>query len=55
MQPIVDTNSRESLIAWLCWNDRNGCYTDEDSIAEFGSPATLEELRECYINQTREV
>lgn len=28
--------SRETLIGWLAWNDRNGVYTDEDSKLEFG-------------------
>lgn len=32
--------TRADLIAWLTWNDRNGCYSDEDSTAEFGAPAT---------------
>lgn len=26
--------SREELIGWLCWNDRNGIYSDADSDAE---------------------
>lgn len=34
MEPTIDWNDRESLIAWLTWNDRNGCYTDEDCDCE---------------------
>ncbi|MFY8185197.1 MAG: hypothetical protein ACOVLD_03940 [Bacteroidia bacterium] len=28
--------SREQLIEWLCWNDPNGVYRDEESMSEFG-------------------
>lgn len=31
---IVSDGTREQIIAWLVWNDPNGCYTDEDSLAE---------------------
>lgn len=34
--------SRIELIDWLCWNDRNGVYTDEDSLREFGDILTKE-------------
>lgn len=34
--------SRLELIDWLCWNDRNGVYTDEDSLREFGDILTKE-------------
>ena len=27
---ICADSSRDDLIAWLCANDRNGCYSDED-------------------------
>ena len=27
--------SRIDLIEWLCWNDRNGVYRDEDSLREY--------------------
>lgn len=43
--------SREELIEWLCWNDRNGIYRDEDSINELGRIMTLEEGREIMIRQ----
>ncbi|MFL0353159.1 hypothetical protein [Xanthomarina sp. GH4-25] len=29
--------TREDLIDWLVWNDRNGVYRDEDSISEFNN------------------
>lgn len=28
--------SREALIEWLAWNDKNGIYTDKESKQEFG-------------------
>lgn len=34
--------SRLELIDWLCWNDHNGVYTDEDSLREFGNVLTKE-------------
>lgn len=48
MADDVDINDREALIAWLVRNDPNGCYADEDAIAEWGQPHTLEILQECY-------
>lgn len=30
------------VIAWLVWNDPNGCYTDEDCATEGLEPLTLE-------------
>lgn len=47
-EPVVDISSRESLIEWLVWNDRNGCYRDDECIAELGRPLTTEELTEAY-------
>ncbi len=35
--------SREELIEWLCWNDRNGVYRDEESLREFGQIMDREE------------
>ena len=34
--------SRLELIDWLSWNDRNGVYTDDDSLREFGNILTKE-------------
>lgn len=31
---IAADSPREDLIAWLCANDSNGCYSDEDCTAE---------------------
>lgn len=35
--------SREDLIGWLVWNDRNGVYRDEDSLREFDNILGKEE------------
>lgn len=43
--------TRCQLINILVKNDRNGCYTDADSILEFGRIATYEELLACAIDQ----
>jgi len=40
----AETALRIGLIAWLECNDRNGCYSDSDSIAEFGGVITTSEL-----------
>jgi hypothetical protein len=36
----AETALRAGLVAWLEWNDSNGCYSDSDSIAEFGGVIT---------------
>ena len=40
------TTTREELIDWLCYNDTNGCYTDEDCDAEGLPRLTLETARD---------
>lgn len=42
----LNTWSRLELIGWLCWNDRNGVYTDEDSLREFGNILSKEKAIE---------
>lgn len=34
---------RQKLIDWLCWNDANGIWTDEDMIANDMDPMTVED------------
>lgn len=36
-------SDREDLIGWMVCNDGNGCFTDEDSIAEGWDPMTIED------------
>ena len=46
--------SRLELIEWLCWNDRNGVYKDEDSLQEFGNTVSKEEAIEIISRQITE-
>ena len=43
--------TRSDLITMLVSNDPNGCYTDHDSMVEFGEVADYDELLECAVNQ----
>ena len=43
--------SRLDLIEWLCWNDRNGVYRDEDSLQEFGNTVSKELAIEIITKQ----
>ena len=40
--------SRLDLIEWLCWNDRNGVYRDEQSLQEFDNIVSKEEAIETH-------
>jgi hypothetical protein len=42
---LLATGTREDLLAYCIWNDRNGVWTDEDCAAEDMAPPTIEELR----------
>lgn len=46
--------SRLYLIEWLCWNDRNGVYKDEDSMREFDNILSKEEAIEIITRQITE-
>jgi len=43
--------TRQDLIDWLSWNDSNGVYSDEDSMAELGNIMSREEGIEIMIRQ----
>jgi hypothetical protein len=45
--------NREELIEWLCANDLNGVYRDEDSIREGMDVLTYEEAYKLYLNQLK--
>lgn len=45
--------TREQLIEWLCWNDRNGIYSDADCEIEGIDPLTWEEAYELVIEQIK--
>ncbi len=44
--PSLENWSRESLLDWLSWNDRNGIFTDKQSEAEGMEPMTKSEALE---------
>ena len=48
---ILDNGTRDDIIAWLCWNDANGCYTDTDSDLEGLPRLTLDDAREIMSRQ----
>jgi hypothetical protein len=45
--------TREQLIEWLCWNDRNGIYTDEDCEEEGIDPMSREYALELATEQIK--
>jgi hypothetical protein len=51
LQTELNTWSRLKLIEWLCWNDRNGVYKDEESLREFGNIVSKEEAIQIIIRQ----
>ena len=46
--------SRLDLIDWLCWNDRNGVYKDDESLQEFGNTVSKVEAIEIITRQITE-
>ena len=44
--------NREQFIEWLCANDPNGVYRDEDSIREGMDVLSYNEAYELYLNQS---
>lgn len=42
---------REELITWLSWNDPNGVYRDDESMAELGNIMTYEEGIQLVVKQ----
>jgi hypothetical protein len=45
--------NRDDLINWLCSNDPNGIYRDEDSIREGMDALTYQEAYELYLKQSK--
>jgi hypothetical protein len=43
--------TRLDLIDWLSWNDSNGIYQDEESLAEFDNVLSKEEALEIMTRQ----
>lgn len=51
LQTELNTWKREELINWLCWNDSNGVYKDEDSLREFNNILLKDEAIEIIARQ----
>ena len=51
LQTKLNSWSRQELIDWLSWNDRNGVYQDEDSLQEFNNILGKEEAIEIITRQ----
>ena len=51
LETELNTWSRIDLIEWLCWNDRNGVYKDEESLCEFGNTVSKDEAIEIITRQ----
>jgi hypothetical protein len=54
LETILNSWSRLELIEWLCWNDRNGVYKDDESLQEFGNTVSKEEAIEIITRQITE-
>ena len=50
-QHLLQAGTRDELIAWLCWNDANGFYTDDASFAEDRPPLNLGRARQIMRDQ----
>lgn len=44
---ILRDGSRDQIICWLEWNDRNGCYSDAECDSQGIPRLTIETAREC--------
>lgn len=51
LEKELNNKSRIELIEWLCWNDRNGVYNDEQSLREFGNILSKDEAKDIIIKQ----
>jgi len=54
LEGITSQLSRTDIIEWLMWNDRNGVYSDEASLREFGEVMAKEEGLEILLRQVEE-
>lgn len=48
---LIPAMSRDDIINWLSWNDRNGIYRDEQSLKELGNVMSRDEGIEIMIRQ----
>jgi len=54
LEAELNSWTRLDLIEWLCWNDRNGVYRDNESLQEFGNTVSKEEAIEIITRQITE-
>jgi hypothetical protein len=54
LQSELNSWTREGLIQWLSWNDRNGVYKDEESLQEFGNTVSKKEAIRIITKQITE-
>jgi hypothetical protein len=54
LETELNSWSRLELIEWLCWNDRNGVYRDDQSLQEFNNILGKEEAIEIITRQITE-
>jgi len=50
---ILEAADRDAIIAWLCWNDPNGVYTDEHCEDEGLPPMPVDIAREIMRRQMK--
>lgn len=51
---LINALSRQDIIEWLSWNDRNGIYNDEQSLKELGNIMSREEGIEIMLRHIEE-
>ena len=54
LETELNSWSRLELIEWLCWNDRNGVYRDDQSLQVFDNILGKEEAIEIITRQITE-
>ena len=50
-QQLLQTGTRDEIIAWLIWNDPNGYYSDADSAAADRASLKLDQARDILRSQ----
>jgi len=54
LKKAIDEMSRDSLQRLCAWNDRNGVWTDEDNVYEFGAVADTQVYRDIVFTWVTE-
>lgn len=48
----LESFTYQDCINWLTFNDRNGCYSVEAQMEEFGDALELSEMKQLIIDQS---